>query len=260
MLPKIFKPYDIKLKNLIRIGPKYDGGYVIDKRVIKKTHYIITCGLNDDWNFEKEFVKKNMHCKVLAYDHTVTNNFWKKRFFNDLINFFLLKKLRMNKIIDIFRYIEYKFFFRNSNKHYKKKIVKKIKNIDSEETIKNILKNKKQIVLKVDIEGDEYNILRDIIFSSKKINLLIIEFHNISKNINKIKSFIKKLKLRLIHIHGNNYENLNNNIDPNVVEMTFVNHKKFKTRNYKTNYAYPLANLDFPNLKRRNDIVLKFHE
>ena len=260
MLPKIFKPYDIKLKNLIRIGPKCDGGYVVDKRVINKTNYIITCGLNDDWSFEKEFVKKNMYCKVLAYDHTVTNNFWKKRFFNDLINFFLLRKLRLNKIIDIFRYIEYKFFFRNSNRHYKKKIVKKIKKIDSEETIKNILKNKKQIVLKVDIEGDEYNILKDIILSSKKINLLIIEFHNISKNINKIKSFIKKLKLRLIHIHGNNYENLNYNIDPNVVEMTFVNHKKFKTRNHKTNYAYPLPNLDFPNLKRRDDIVLKFHE
>ena len=36
MLPKIFKPYKSTKENLIRVGPNTDGGYVIDKRVIKK--------------------------------------------------------------------------------------------------------------------------------------------------------------------------------------------------------------------------------
>ena len=56
MLPKIFKPFKSNINNLIRIGPKKDGGYVIDKRVVKKTNKIISCGLNDDWEFEKEFL------------------------------------------------------------------------------------------------------------------------------------------------------------------------------------------------------------
>ena len=41
MLPKIFKPYKSLRKNLVRIGPRTDGGYVIDKRVIKKSNTII---------------------------------------------------------------------------------------------------------------------------------------------------------------------------------------------------------------------------
>ena len=56
MLPKFLKPYQINNSNLIRIGPKRDGGYVIDNRIIKKTNNLITCGLNDDWEFEKDFL------------------------------------------------------------------------------------------------------------------------------------------------------------------------------------------------------------
>lgn len=47
MLPKILKPFHSDKSNLVRIGPKKDGGYVIDKRVIEKSEVIITCGLND---------------------------------------------------------------------------------------------------------------------------------------------------------------------------------------------------------------------
>ena len=42
MLPTFLKPYHTDLSNLIRLGRKSDGGYVIDKRVIKKTKVIIS--------------------------------------------------------------------------------------------------------------------------------------------------------------------------------------------------------------------------
>ena len=58
MLPKILKPFHSDKSNLVRIGPKKDGGYVIDKRVIEKSEVIITCGLNDDWEFERDFLNK----------------------------------------------------------------------------------------------------------------------------------------------------------------------------------------------------------
>ena len=63
MLPKFLKPYHTKKSNLIRIGPNTDGGYVIDKRIINRTRTIITCGLNDDWEFEKDFLKKIINVK-----------------------------------------------------------------------------------------------------------------------------------------------------------------------------------------------------
>ena len=51
MIPKYLKPYHTSFSNLIRLGRKYDGGYVIDKRVIMKTKTIITCGLESEWSF-----------------------------------------------------------------------------------------------------------------------------------------------------------------------------------------------------------------
>ena len=63
MLPSFFKPYHINFSNLIRIGRKSDGGYVIDRRVINKTSMIITCGLEAEWSFEKEFQKKIANVK-----------------------------------------------------------------------------------------------------------------------------------------------------------------------------------------------------
>ena len=260
MLPKNFKPYKVKLRNLIRLGSKFDGGYVIDNRVISKTKYLITCGLNDDWSFEKEFLKKNPNCYLLAYDHSVTRNYWKNRFKQDFIKFISFKKLSLKKILDIFKYIDYVFFFRNRNKHFIKKIVKKIKKASKKETVKNILKDKNNIILKIDIENDEYKILPDIITNSIKINLLIIEFHNVHKNLDRIIKFINNFKLKLIHIHGNNYMGINKNNDPNVLEMTFLNHKKYKIEDHKTNFKYPIPNLDYPNLKRNPDITLRFND
>ena len=91
---------------------------------------------------------------------------------------------------------------------------------------------KKKMILKIDIEGDEYKILEQIKKQFLKINLLIIEFHNIHKNLNKLKNFIKKTKFKIIHIHGNNY-----GYKQKLVEMTFINSKKFKTS--KIQFQYP---------------------
>ena len=52
----------------------------------------------------------------------------------------------------------------------------------------------KKIFLKIDIEGDEYKILDQIIKNSENLTGLVIEFHNVSRNIiNTIETFIKKL-------------------------------------------------------------------
>ena len=125
MLSKKIKPVFIPKKNLIRLGPKRDGGYVIDKRIISKIEYIITCGLSDDWNFEKDFLNINNKTTVLAYDHTVNLSFWVKRLLKDVLHFFLLKKISLWKLKNIFRYFDYVLFFKKKNKHFKIKSCEK---------------------------------------------------------------------------------------------------------------------------------------
>ena len=260
MLSKYLKPFHIENKHLIRIGPKYDGGYIIDKRIINLTKKIITCGLNDDWEFEKSFLRIKTECEIIAYDHTVNKEFWIKRFKKDILHFFLLKKLRLRKIISIFKYYDYINFFKNKNKHYELKISNQ--NLKNKEiTINEILSDHDNLILKVDIEGDEYNILKQILNNSKKINSLLIEFHDIKKNMNLIKEFIEQSSdLKLIHIHGNNYSCVDKYDDPNVVELTFTNIKKIKFQQKITDKKYPIEKLDYKNIHRKNDFILKFED
>ena len=259
MLPKFLKPHHIKLSNLIRIGPKTDGGYVIDKRVINKTKILITCGLNDDWEFEKSFLQKKPSAKLIAFDHTVDQNFWLKRFKKDILHFLLLKKLRISKILDIFKFINYCLFFTKNRQHYVKKIVYNDRN-NKEITIPKILNNFENVFLKVDIEGDEYKILNDIKKNSKKIIFLIIEFHNLQKNLSKIKKFLKKLDLKIIHIHANNYGGVDKHNNPKVIELSLINKRKIKIKNIFSKRKYPIINLDYKNFKRRDDIKIEFNE
>ena len=259
MLPKYLKPLHVKKSNLIRIGPKTDGGYIVDKRILGNNKILVTCGLNDDWDFEKDFIKKNGDVSIIAFDHTVNNEFWIKRFKKDFISLLLLKKLRLNKILDVFKYLDYLLFFRKNKIHYKKKIVNKSKN-NKQKSISDILKPLNDIVLKVDIEGDEYKILNDIKKNSKKIIFLIIEFHNIHKNLRKLQKFLNNLDLKIIHIHANNYGGVNKKKDPKVLELSLINSKIIKIKKKYSKRKYPIINLDYKNFKRRDDIKIRFND
>ena len=259
MLPNFLKPYHIDDHKLVRVGPKLDGGYVIDKKSILNTEVIITCGLNDDWEFEKSFLKINTKCVVEAYDHTVDKRFWVERFKKDIKHFFLLKKIRLRKIIHIFRYLDYLKFFKNLNNHHILKIGRE-DILNKEVTINKILKAHQNVILKVDIEGDEYKILNQILDNSKKINTLIIEFHDIHKGINRIGDFINKSKeLKLIHIHANNFAGSNKDGDPNVIELTFININKNVLNLVKTDKSFPIKELDYKNTHRKKDFILEFN-
>ena len=94
----------------------------------------------------------------------------------------------------------------------------------------------------------------------KHIYLLIIEFHDIHKNMSKIKKFLKKSKLKLIHIHGNNYAGKNKNKDTNVLEFTMLKSKKFKIIKNRSSFKYPVYGLDYKNFTRQSDIDLKFDD
>ena len=87
----------------------------------------------------------------------------------------------------------------------------------------------------------------------------MIEFHDIQKNMNLIKEFIKESSdLKLIHIHGNNVSCVDKNIDPNIIELTFTNVEKIKFDQKITEKKYPIENLDYKNIHRKDDFILKF--
>ena len=260
MFPLIFLPFYVDNTELIRLGSIDDGGYVVPIETIISSSILISCGINDNWDFEKDFVKKSK-TSVWAYDYSVDGKFWYSKFKKDLIKFLSLKIFKPKKIYKMFQYIDFLFFFKSSEKNFffLKKIGNEPGSISLIEIINNNLSFKKNIFLKIDIEGSEYSILKDIINLKNKLQGIVIEFHDVSKNIDIISKFIEELKsdLYLVHIHGNNYSVKELNRNPEAIELTFS--KKSLHLNNKTNdKLYPIADLDFPNSKRSPDVKLSF--
>ena len=68
MLPVNFKPK--KNFNLIRLGNRYDGGYLIDEFSIKKSEILISAGIFYDFKFESDYIVFTNN-KAYCYDHTI---------------------------------------------------------------------------------------------------------------------------------------------------------------------------------------------
>ena len=216
-LPKFLQPNAIN--NLKRVGGNNDGGYVIDKQNISNSDVLVGLGMSDDWSFEENFNSINS-VPTYIYDETVSLKKFLKKCFKYII--------RINKpriFIHWFKtsYNYIKFF--QGNKFHCKKLVgiDLPPNYISLATILNKLKNEgfSHVYLKIDIEGWEYRLLRDLIVNSEIIEGLVIEFHDLDLHLDKIEDFIKNFPLALVHVHCNNYSPLNSNNIPIAIECTF---------------------------------------
>jgi len=254
------KPIFTNNSELFRLGSIDDGGYVVPKKTVKSSNLLISMGISDNWDFEKDF-RKNSKAKILAYDYSIDNNFWISKFKNDLIKFIQLKIFKPRKLYKMFQYIDFLMFFRfNKNvQFFLKKIGKNKDSISLSYIIKKHTQNSEKIFLKIDIENYEYEIIEEIILYKSKIQGIVIEFHRVSSNLEKIYDFIYKLNsdLELVHIHINNYSVKEESQFPEAIELTF-SRKNLHDQNLINNKDYPIKNLDFPNSKRNKDIKITF--
>ena len=80
-----------------------------------------------------------------------------------------------------------------------------------------------------------------------------------SKNLIKIRNFITKSDLKIIHIHANNYGGIDKKGIPKVIELSMLNSKKIKINKILSKRKYPIIDLDYKNFKRREDIKIEFN-
>ena len=233
--------------NLIRIGNDNDGGYLVDTNSLKKTKELVSLGISDDWSFEIDFfLKRNKKISVECFDDRLDKKF-------------LIKNLVINFVFT-FYHLKFKFFLDGVKKFFSYLRFKKIflfeKKKISYKDLDVIFKNKKKnIFLKIDIEGSEYRVLKDIISNQKKIIGLVIEFHDCDLHKNKIINFINSLDLTLVHIHGNNLSSKDFSGNPTVIELSFG---RFPVKKKK---PISLPNkLDMPNNKDLSDVRLIFED
>ena len=259
---KKLKPIFIDNSELFRLGSIDDGGYVVPQATVKSSNLLISMGISDNWDFEKDF-RKYSNAKILAFDYSINNNFWISKFKKDLIKFIHFKIFKPRKLYKMFQYIDFLIFFRlnKNNQFFLEKIGKNKGSISIDNIIRKYTQDHEKIFLKIDIENFEYEIIDEIILYKSKIQGIVIEFHSISKNLEKIYNFINKLNsdLGLVHIHINNYSVKEIGQFPEAIELTF-SRKSLHDQILINDKDYPIKNLDFPNSKRNNDIKITFVE
>jgi len=223
----LVRPKSLVIRNLCRVGSKFDGGYLIPDD-FKKCNKLLSVGLGKNIDFEKEFLKVSKQNSVLGAD--LTGDIKLKNFL-----------------------------------HIRKNIEKKVIDNQTEITVNDFLSQTKiemgRCILKVDCEGFEVDFFNDIKLDFlKRLRILVIEVHNIpiqlAKNYSNFQKMFKRIQIYFdsVHVHANNGVPLLklDNVDLiNTIEITFVNRKFYKTRNVM-NFRGPTL-LDMPNIKFLSD-------
>ena len=210
-----------------RFGNQFDGGYVMVND-LNNTDALISLGVGNDVTLDAELSKTIS--KVHFYDHTVSD----------------LPQTIHNSVL----HKEEIGYFKESA-------------VTLEETLIR-LKPAGDAILKMDIEGSEWEVLENTV-SLGDFKQIVIEFHGLHQLINldafiKIASALRKIHSTHapVHLHANNYSPLaiiGNSVVPDVIEVTYLSRSK-----YKTNLIDPLpgAEFDSPNCSLIPEIALSF--
>jgi hypothetical protein len=255
-LPVSWKPY--YREDLIRIGSRHDGGYIVTKNSVNNSDFLVSLGIDADWTFEKEF-NKLLSCDVHCYDHSISFNYFLKLSIRHFIGCFFPRLLK-KKIAVVLLPIRYKLFFVNGKKHFKEKIGNDPEKETNFEKIFSRIPEDKKIFLKIDIEGWEYLILDDLDKFYHRLSGIVIELHEVDILYDSVDKHVEKLKeyFDIVHMHINNCGGIGADKSPCVIEFTLENKKIFSGKSRLSNLKYPIPGLDSPNDKNHPDYKINF--
>jgi hypothetical protein len=249
-LPQFLRPK--KTDNLKRIGRANDGGYVVDFRSVENSDILIAVGINDDWSFEEDFYSLK-RVPIVAFDGTISKSILVKRFIKALVQVHK-PGTALSRFLLIRKYTE---FFTGDRRHEEKLVG--LSNEPGYISLSAIIEQakldkKSKIFLKIDIEGWEYRLLDELVDNASLITGLAIELHDIDLQIDRIRDFISRFPLKLVHTHCNNFVIRNDRGMPLAIECTFTAYEVGD----ELVPALP-SGLDMPNNVQKDDYELEFY-
>jgi hypothetical protein len=255
-LPASWKP--CHREDLMRIGSKHDGGYVVTKNAVNNSDYLVGLGISTDWTFEKEF-SRLVNCKVHCYDHSINFKFFLKSSIRSIVGSLLSSLVKIHKKV-VMLPVSYKLFFRKGKKHFIEKVGNNPEKETNFEKIFSRIPQNKKVFLKMDIEGSEYLVLSELDKFYHRISGIVIELHEVDIRYDCVNKHIEKLKdyFDIVHIHINNAGGKSADKIPCVIEVTFENKKIFSGKSRLSDFQYPMPNLDNPNNKKKADYKIIF--
>ena len=192
----------VKSDLIYRVGSELDGGYVMGK--ISNQKFAISIGVGRDVSWDEAIAKQGIN--VHMFDHTVKKpptSFKNSNFYKIGIRSSKTKKSRKLLLLE--------------------EILHKIG-----------LEDKENLILKIDIEGAEWDILAEVDASTlTKFDHIVIEFHDLDLSDLNQREILGKLKVNhsIIHVNPNNYSKISSfdgYLIPNVLEITYVKNELLK--------------------------------
>ena len=272
-----------RLSDLIRLGRDFDGGYVLNERIISRTRYLLSFGINDDWSFEFAFRTRNQAAQILCFDHTVSKAAFREQSINALNQIlsarFILGALTLNfsgvrnKVRALQRSLRLQsdfssFFSSKSIRLFSMGVSNSSssKFLSIDQIFQLIPSNERElensVFLKMDIEQSEFRVFPELLRFAKCLNGLVIEFHDLDMlwlNFVEVMNLMKPI-FEITHMHGNNFGDLiPNSQTPKLLEVTFLKRSLIGEDESTTRKdVYPISGLDQPNDRSREDYSLSF--
>lgn len=215
-----------EVSDLIRLGPNQDSGYVVSLHSLINSDLMYNYGVGNEYRFEKEYAQMFPNKNVKMFDPTIGSF----AVFEPNISF----------------YEDGIFVYENKNTSFEKHL-------------KHFEDKDKNVFLKFDVEGCEYEFLNSIDKKHfKNVVGIVGEFHWLFEKKNK-EALINILtnvldNFDIVHIHGNNHGPMLDPIKdelgdfklPSTIELSFIR-KDLNTCDKYVNRNYPLVGLDWPN-------------
>jgi FkbM family methyltransferase len=213
---------NIVLKS-IWAGNKYGGFYFIPELLGEKS-IIYSFGVGKDISFDKDLIHR-FKCQVFAFDPTPESIEWsKKQKFPVGFNFFEFGIAKKSK--------KSKFFLPNNNNHVSGSLINH--SAANKESILVQMKSFNDIVklfnhahvdlIKIDIEGAEYNIIDDILSSGTVVDQIVLEVHErfFSDGRSKTKKLLSSLSQNRFFLHS---------VSDSYEELSFIHDRAIKQIN-----------------------------
>lgn len=220
--PAIFRPDGRNL--LVRIGSRYDGGYIIPAAVVPEIEQILTFGLGLNWDFEHQMSHLSPAHEIHCYDHTVTPARMRKIAALSLLKYFF-KTAKRRELLRIATH--YFRFFGDAGKarHFQMMVGTADSEVETSvaAAFARLPGTSDRVLLKCDIKGGEYALLGDLIAHAPRCAVIAIEFHDCGFRMAEITDAVSQLRNShwLDHFHINNCSEYGPDDVPSVIELTF---------------------------------------
>lgn len=262
--------------DLVRIGRNRDGGYVINRAALQSAEVLLSFGISTDWSFDSHWwrYRNGQRRYLAAYDFSVSLGEFLK-FSGRSFREWLSAPAKFRNLLFGLHYLwvaaRYITFFDEKNKRFFQKGIGAISN-DVFLGIDDILlqlpfkPSSNSILIKMDIEGAEYEMIPQLHRIQDSIAAIVVEFHDLDKrgkDLDKIADELRHHGYCLTHIHPNNGGAIIPGTQlPGLLEITFVKESILSPEEIaKPNTRkYPLAAIDFPCVKRLPELSLDFSE